>query len=57
MAESGIVRFLLRLPAEIHVELKDLAEGDRRSVHAEILVLLEEAIARRKEEQESKLAA
>lgn len=55
-----IVRFLLRLPPELHSEMKELAERDRRSLHAEILVLLEEATAARREaqsEQGSKLAA
>ena len=44
-------RLLLRLPAELHQELTDLADQDLRSVNAEILVLLREAIAARKTEQ------
>jgi hypothetical protein len=56
---SGIIRFLLRLPPDIHAEIKEMAEKDRRSLHAQILVLLEEAIAVRREQsgQTSKLAA
>lgn len=55
-----IVRFLLRLPTELHTEMKELAEQDRRSLHAEILVLLEEAVSHRRDAeggQGSKLAA
>jgi len=44
-------RLLLRLPVELHQELTDLAEQDLRSLNAEILVLLREAIAARKTEQ------
>ncbi len=44
-------RLLLRLPAELHLELADLADQDLRSLNAEILVLLREAIAARKTEQ------
>jgi hypothetical protein len=58
-AVVDVVRFLLRLPPDLHTELKDMAERDRRSLHAEILVILEEAAAARREqlEQASKLAA
>jgi hypothetical protein len=57
---ADIVRFLLRLPAELHAEMKDMADQDRRSLHAEILVLLEEAVAVRRDaatDTGSKLAA
>ena len=49
MAEGKIVQAALRLPAELHARLKDLPHDDRRSLHAEILVLLEEALAARDE--------
>jgi hypothetical protein len=39
-----MIRFTLRLPAELHARLKKAAERDRRSIHAEILWLLEGAL-------------
>jgi len=47
MAETE-KRLLLRLPAELHQELTDEAEADLRSLNAEILVLLREALTARK---------
>ncbi len=44
-------RLLLRLPAELHQEVTDLAEQDLRSLNAEILVLLREAIEARHAKQ------
>ena len=44
---EDIKRFTLRLPPALHSQLESLAEQDRRSLHAEILVLLEEAIVAR----------
>ena len=41
-------RLTLRLPEDIHEEVSKLAEEDYRSLHAEIIVLLKEAIAARK---------
>jgi hypothetical protein len=37
----------VRLPDELHTALKALAETDRRSLNAEIVVLLEQAVAER----------
>ncbi len=37
----------LRLPEALHARLKHLAETERRSLHAEILQLIEEALERR----------
>ena len=37
----------VRLPDELHTALKTLAEQDRRSLNAEIVVLLEQATADR----------
>jgi hypothetical protein len=45
---SDEVKTQLRLPAEMHAEIKRLADEDLRSLNAEILVLLREAIAVRK---------
>jgi hypothetical protein len=48
---SGVVRYLLRLPADMHATIKALAERDRRSMHAEMLVLLEEALDAREQQR------
>ena len=39
----------LRLEEDMHVVLKKLAETERRSLHAEILVLVQEALETRGE--------
>ena len=41
-------RLLLRLPGDLHQEISDLAEQDVRSLNAEIIVLLREAINARR---------
>ncbi len=45
-------RFSLRLPEELHAQLVELAEEDMRSIHAEIIMLLKEAIAARQKQKE-----
>lgn len=42
------VRITLRLPKDLWVDLADQAEDDHRSLNAEIVVLLEQAMKRRK---------
>lgn len=42
MAE--IIRFVLRLSPALHDKLKSLAERERRSLHSQIIYLLEKAI-------------
>ena len=44
MSEQSIVQASLRLPAALHARIKALADRERRSLHAQILVLLEEAL-------------
>ena len=45
MAQSGkVVTFLLRLSPELHDRLRELAVRERRSLHAQILYLLERSI-------------
>jgi len=51
MAEKEIIQAALRLPADMHARIKALADSDRRSLHAEILVLLDEAMAAREERE------
>ena len=41
------VKTQLRIPGEMHEEIKRLADQDFRSLNAEILALLQEAIERR----------
>ncbi len=40
-------RITLRLPEDVHAAIADLAKQDVRSLNAEILVLLREAVAAR----------
>ena len=40
-------KITIRLPEEVHTRLADLAKADTRSLNAEIVVLLREAIAAR----------
>ena len=54
--ERRFIQMALRLPPELHSALKALAEHERRSLHAQILVLLEEALDAR-EQQRGKEAA
>jgi hypothetical protein len=44
-------RITLRLPSDVHDEITRLAEQDVRSLNAEILVLLREAIAARQRQR------
>jgi hypothetical protein len=39
-----VVRFVLRLPPDLHDRLKALAARERRSLHGQILYLLQRAI-------------
>ena len=51
---EGVIRFLLRLPPKLHQRLRLLATRERRSLHAQILYLLEQAV---EEVHEGKAAA
>jgi hypothetical protein len=55
MAE--IVRFALRLPPELHQALQRLARRDRRSLHGQIIYVLERYVAHEEGELEGKAAA
>ncbi len=55
MAEKEIIQAALRLPIAMHARIKALADSDRRSLHAEILVLLDEAMTAREDEENSQL--
>lgn len=47
-------KFTLRIPDDLHEQLKSIADQDMRSLHSQILVLLQEAVAARRTEQANK---
>lgn len=42
-------KLTLRLPEDLHREIKHLAEEDRRSLNAQIITLLEDAVKARRQ--------
>jgi hypothetical protein len=58
-AVSRIVTFTLRLPESLHADLRTLAAIDLRSLHSEMLYLLQQVVEERRAEveQASKRAA
>ena len=46
--QGKVRRFILRIPPDLHVELKALADIEERSLHAQILFLLRGAIRDKK---------
>lgn len=45
MAEK---KYTIRIPEELHAELERIAKEDMRSLHAQIIVMLREAAAKRR---------
>lgn len=41
---GDVIRFLLRLPPDVHEELKAWADREERSLHAQILYVLRRAL-------------
>lgn len=41
---ADVLRFVLRLTPELHARLKELAERERRSLHAQIIYMLEKQL-------------
>lgn len=41
---TDVLRFVLRLSPELHARLKALADRERRSLHAQIIYMLEKAL-------------
>lgn len=41
-----VIQYLLRLSPEMHARLKELAEREHRSLHAQIIYMLEKALDR-----------
>ena len=44
-------RITLRMPPELHKRVKDVASADKRSLNAEVLVLIEEALRARDQQR------
>lgn len=42
--ENKPVPIMVRLPADLHAVIKQLAESERRSMNSQIIILLESAI-------------
>jgi len=42
---GDVLRFVLRLPPDLHAKLKALAEREDRSLHAQILHILRKAVS------------
>ena len=40
------VKFVLRCPAPLHAKLKKLAEAEGRSIHTQLIMLLEQSFKR-----------
>jgi hypothetical protein len=57
MADRQIIQVALRLSPDMHGKLKAMADEDRRSLHAEILTILDRAIEEREAQPDAKLAA
>lgn len=45
---SGFIPLMLRLPPELHKDIKDMAEHERRSLNTMVVLLLESQIKRKK---------
>jgi hypothetical protein len=45
--KEPVKKFPMRMYTELHDAIKDLAEDDKRSMHSQILILLEEALKAR----------
>ncbi len=43
---ADVLRFVLRLPPDLHEQLKELADREGRSLHGQILYMLRESLAR-----------
>lgn len=47
MKNKAVKQMHLRLEANLYKRIKELAEFERRSIHAQLLILLEEALTAR----------
>ena len=45
-------KYTLRIPEGLHAQLEQIAKQDRRSLHAQIITILEEAAAQRQKKEE-----
>jgi len=49
-AAKDIVAFQVRCPAALHAKLKKLAKAEKRSLHAQVLVIFEQAVKTKRAE-------
>ncbi len=54
MIDVAEKKYTIRIPDELHAQLKRLADQDMRSLHSQIIILLREAAARRLGKREKK---
>ena len=47
-------KYTLRIPEGLHAQLEEQAKKERRSLHAQMLVILQEAVERAKGKSEEK---
>ncbi len=45
MSASGVIRYLLRLPRDLHEAVQAIAEREHRSLNAQIVYILERFVA------------
>jgi hypothetical protein len=51
MSAMAEIRTNLRLPEELYIQIKQLAEQELRSINAEMIVLLQTAVLHKQQEQ------
>lgn len=44
-------KYTLRIPEDLHAKLEEQARKERRSLHQQMLIMLQEAMERREKEQ------
>ena len=53
-----VVRFVVRLPRDLHEALQEIARREKRSLHGQIMYVLERFVAEdREKESQAKIAA
>ena len=55
---ADVLRFVLRLPRDLHQALQEIARREKRSLHGQIMYVLERFVTEdREREAEAKIAA
>lgn len=44
-------KYTLRIPEDLHAQIETAAKKERRSLHAQMLVMIQEALDRRQQQQ------